>query len=82
MRTLGKTIKASAIHRGKWKQELAIMLRNYRATLHATTGATPAELLFGRKLRIKLPEQPSKPDTASHDAIRIRDTARKQQIKS
>ena len=56
------------------------MLRNYRAMPHATTGATPAELLFQRKLRIKLPEQPSKPDT-SHDAIRTRDTARKQQIK-
>ena len=45
------------------------MLGNYRATPHATTGAIPAELLFGRKLRIKLPEQPSKPDT-SYDAIR------------
>ena len=32
MRTLGKTIKASVVHRGKWKQELATMLRNYRAT--------------------------------------------------
>lgn len=27
----------------------------YRTTLHFTTGASPAELMFGRKLRTKLP---------------------------
>jgi predicted kinase len=39
-----------------WKQQLYRFLRNYRATPHASTDKTPAELLFGRKMRIKLPE--------------------------
>ena len=28
----------------------------YRSTLNTTTGVSPAELLFGRKMRTKLPE--------------------------
>jgi hypothetical protein len=39
-----------------WKQAFFLFLRNYRATPHSTTGRFPAELLFGRKLSVKLPE--------------------------
>ena len=28
----------------------------YRSTPHSTTGLSPAELLFGRKIRTKLPQ--------------------------
>ena len=31
-------------------------LRNYRTTPHSTTGTSPAELLFGRRLNNKLPD--------------------------
>ena len=37
-------------------------LRNYRATPHPATGVSPAELLFGRPLRTRLP------DLQQHDA--------------
>ena len=35
--------------------KLPTFLRNYRATPHSTTAKSPAELLHGRQLRIKLP---------------------------
>ena len=31
-------------------------LRSFRATPHPTTGASPAELLFGRKVKTILPD--------------------------
>ena len=75
MRTLGKTIKASVVHRGKWKQELATMLRNYRATPHVSTGATPTELLFGRKLPIKRrnssPSRTLTTTPSAHETLRV-----------
>ena len=39
-----------------WKKELNVYLAAYRSLPHSTTGVTPAELLFGRKIRTKLPE--------------------------
>lgn len=37
-------------------------LRHYRATPHSTTGKTPAELLFGRKLCTTLPTAKQPPE--------------------
>jgi hypothetical protein len=56
MRTIQKTLRAAHLENKNWKQELFLFLRNYRATPHSTTGISPAELLFGRKLTVKLPE--------------------------
>lgn len=39
-----------------WRKELRKYVFKYRITEHATTGKTPAELLFGRKIRGKLPD--------------------------
>jgi transposase InsO family protein len=39
-----------------WKRELRKYVFKYRSTEHATTSKTPAELLFGRKIRGKLPD--------------------------
>ena len=39
-----------------WKSELDKFLIMYRNTPHTTTGVCPSQLLFGRKLRTKLPE--------------------------
>ena len=43
----------------------------YRSTLHSTTGVSPAELLFGRKLKSKLPEinEDRSLDEEMHDTI-------------
>ena len=38
------------------KQELHRFLRSYRATPHSTTWRSPAELVFNRPLKTKLPE--------------------------
>ncbi|KAL9985305.1 hypothetical protein ACROYT_G007693 [Oculina patagonica] len=40
----------------EWRKELRKYLVAYRSTPHTTTGVSPAELLFGRKMRTKLPE--------------------------
>ena len=55
-RTLNKTLRATHLENKNWQQELFHFLRNYRATPHSTTGVSPAELLFGRELVVKLPE--------------------------
>ena len=48
---------AQADHEGKGlKKEVRKYLVAYRSTPHTTTGVSPAELLFGRKMRAKLPE--------------------------
>ena len=56
MRTLNKTLCAAHLEDKNWQQELFLFLRNYRATPHSTTAVSAAELLFGRKLVVKLPE--------------------------
>ena len=56
MKNLGKIIRCSLTERKDWKFEIRKMLMNYRATPHPSTGKTPAELMFGRKLKIKLPD--------------------------
>ena len=39
-----------------WREALLTYVAVYRATPHATTGKSPAEALFGRKIRTKMPE--------------------------
>ena len=55
MRTLNKTLRAAHLENKNWQQELFLFLRNYRATPHFNIRVSPAELLFGRKLVVKLP---------------------------
>ena len=40
----------------EWKKELRRYVTKYRSIDHTTTGKSPAELLFNRKMRGKLPE--------------------------
>ena len=58
MWTINKTIKAAKVENRDWKEELCDLLRNYRATPHASTGKPPATILFNHPLRTKLPEAP------------------------
>ena len=80
MRTLKKIMQTAHLEAKNWKQELFRALLNYRATPHSTTGISPAEALFSRKIRTRLPE----PEVAVPDIdieIRHNDSERKRQIK-
>jgi transposase InsO family protein len=52
--TFKKAMKASESSDKSLHGRVQAFLFNYRNTPHATTGVTPAELLFGRKLRTRL----------------------------
>ena len=78
MRTIGKTIKAAMVKGEPWKQALSGFLRNYQSMPHPTTGASPAELMFGRPVEIKLPEM-SKP-CPSDAPVRQKDISQKEKV--
>ena len=69
-----------------WKQGMYQFLRNYRATPHFTTGVVPATALFGRPIRVKLPNPVAVPSGEGHDPEtmrrRSRDAQKKLRIKS
>ncbi len=55
MQPLGKALKTAHIENRPWHQELSRFLQLYRTTLHTSTNVPPAELLFNRTVREKLP---------------------------
>ncbi|CAK8685732.1 unnamed protein product [Clavelina lepadiformis] len=55
-RSLLKRQKIAQAEGKDWKKEINTYLLMYRSTAHSTTGVSPAELLFKRKIRTKLPE--------------------------
>ena len=76
-----------------WKKrdlrpEVENFLFSYRTTPHCTTGMSPAELLFGRKLRTKLPSSSQLEDFVEEDStnqrlieMRANDSMKKQKNK-
>ena len=54
--SLLKRMRIAQAEGKEWKKEVRKYLVAYRSTPHTTTGISPAELLFGRKMRTKLPE--------------------------
>ena len=54
-RSLLKAMRALQAEGKDWRKELKSFLRAYRTTPHTTTGVSPAELMFKRKLRTGLP---------------------------
>ena len=79
MRTVEKATETYVAEGKNWKKELNHFLRVYRSTPHATTGKSPYELLFGRPMRIKLPEMSVRRD--SDFSIYHRDTAVEKKMK-
>ena len=79
MKTFGKVLCTTA----NWKQEMYQFLCYYRATPHCTTGVAPATALFGRPIRVKLPNPIVVPSDESHDPVtkRRRDAQQKVRIK-
>ena len=55
-KSLLKRMKIAQAEGKEWKKEIRKYLVACRSTPHTTTGVSPAELLFGRKMRTKLPE--------------------------
>ena len=55
-KSLLKRMKIAQAEGKEWKKEIRKYLVAYRSTPHTTTGVSPAELLFGRNMRTKLPE--------------------------
>ena len=81
MRTLKKIMQTAHVDGKNWKQELYRALLNYRATPHSTTGVSPAEALFNRQIKTRLPE----PDQAASEIdneMRLNDGERKRQMKT
>ena len=71
MRTITKAVKTALLDKGSWKQEMYRFLRHYRATPHSTTGKSPAELLFGRKIKTDLPIYNSDKSGVSDNSIEL-----------
>lgn len=79
-RSLLKRMKIANAEKKPLKTELQTYLKMYRSTPHSTTGVSPAELLFGRKLRTKLTD--INLDSLEDIEIRDRDSERKEKGKS
>ena len=71
-KTLLKIARIAKLEKRDLRPEVEIFLFSYRTTLHCTTGMSPAELLFGRKLRIKLPSSSQLEDFVEEDSTNQR----------
>ena len=90
-KTLLKMAQIAKIEKRDFRREVQQFLFHYRTTPHCTTGVSPAELLFGRRLRTKLPGVTQLDDWVECETyrdndqrlsdVRARDMARKQQNK-
>jgi len=65
-----------------WRSELNKFLLAYGSTPHLTTGKSPAELLYGRKMTTKLPEVADLEESEGlgHQQARDHDAAKKQVV--
>lgn len=74
--SLEKRMKIAQAEGKDWKDETLTYIAAYRALPHPSTGKSPAELLFGRKIRNRLPNVT--PQTVGFDQeIRDRDAEKK-----
>ncbi|XP_057312326.1 uncharacterized protein K02A2.6-like [Hydractinia symbiolongicarpus] len=80
-RNLKKVVQTAIAEAKDWRVVMQNFLLNYRNTPHATTGVTPAELLFNRTLRDKLPSPSECDGKTSRPDIRRLDTTKKTQAK-
>ena len=76
--SLLKRLQIAHAEKKNWKKELNVYLAAYRSLPHPTTGVSPAELLFGRKIRTKLP---GLSDVHIEQGVRDRDSEQKSKSK-
>jgi len=74
MKNVKKIWHSAIVEKKNPRQELYKFLRNYRSTPHSSTGKSPAEALFNREIKTRLP-QIMKP--TDDQAIRDKDAAAK-----
>ena len=79
-RSLLKAMRVAHAEKRDWRLELNKYLLAYRSTPHITTGQSPAELLFGRKLSTKLLEVADleESEDPGYQQARDRDAGKKQ----
>ena len=77
-RSLMKRIRIAKAENKDWQKEIQEYIFAYRTTPHSVTNLTPAEMMFGRKLRTKLPEFVSK---QVDEEVRDRDKIQKSKNK-
>ena len=77
--SLLKRFQIAHAEQKNWKIEFKIYLAAYRGLPHPTTGLSPAEILFGRNIRNKLPELS---DVHVEQGVRDRDSEQKSKSKS
>ena len=61
-------LQTASLEKVDWSAYLQMFLLNYRATLQATTGHSPAELLHGRRMRTKLHVAAERQETTPEQA--------------
>ena len=80
MKPITKAIRSAHAEGRDWRKELYRFLLNYRATLHSSTGISPAKLLFGREIATKLPE-PVEVESSFTSEVQIKDAEAKRKMK-
>lgn len=68
-----KRIRIAQAESKDWKKEIRKYLFAYRTTPHSTTGVSPAELMFRRKLRTKLPQVENLQENVFDEEMRDKD---------
>ena len=81
MQRIKKTARTAVLEGKPMRDEVHRGIRVYRATEHATTGASPNRLMFGRELRGKFPEVKGQSKHKDDARIRCRDREHKQKMK-
>ena len=77
VKILCKLLHTAAVEGKDPKAELHKYLLQYRATPHPSTGLSPAEMLFQRKIRTKLPQWFNRHESVEMAAVRSRHDAKK-----
>ncbi|XP_054757939.2 uncharacterized protein K02A2.6-like [Lytechinus pictus] len=78
-RSIMKRVRIAQAEKKDWKREVRQYMFAYRTTPHSVTGVTPAEMMFQRKLRTRLPEMEEK--VRLDEEVRDRDATGKQKNK-
>ena len=76
-RSLKKCIQTAITDNQDWRVVLENFLMNYRNAPHATTGKTPAELMFGRPVKDKIPVFDVEDDNIRNEEVMRHDEKKK-----
>lgn len=78
-RSLLKRLKISQLEKRNWRDDLEDYLLMYQSTTHSTTLVSPAEMLFNRNIRDKLPS--IREARVDNESVRDRDKDKKEEGK-